>query len=150
MSDTPRTDALGSSLAKITNLPAYGPVFDFARELERELAETKDQLTDWRVAGMKIGAKLLSAGSKKDGIVDGVADLIEQRDALLEALPIAMARAYASGYQRGHEETVEAIFSPIHYTDYKDFFVDDVRQMIIDGSQPEAAAAIALAKGGAQ
>lgn len=71
----------------------------------------------------------------------------KQRDALADALPLAMARAYDRGYQCGHEDTVESRFVIVHANDVLDYFADDVRQMLLDGSQPEAQKALAATKG---
>ena len=77
-----------------------------------------------------------------------LAEVTKQRDALAEALPPAMARAYERGYQCGHEDTVESRFVIVHTNDALDYFADDVRQMLLDGSQPEAQKALAATKGG--
>jgi hypothetical protein len=77
-----------------------------------------------------------------------ILELTKQRDALAEALPLAMARAYERGYQHGHEDTVESKFVIVHANDALDYFADDVRQMLLDGSQPEAQKALAAVKGG--
>lgn len=66
----------------------------------------------------------------------------EQIDRLAEALETAMARAYAAGYQQGHEDTVESQFTIVHHSEAKDYFTDNVRQMVIDGSQPEVTEAL--------
>ena len=77
-----------------------------------------------------------------------LAEVTKQRDAFAEALPLAMARAYERGYQHGHEDTVESKFVIVHANDALDYFSDDVRQMLLDGSQPEAQKALAATKGG--
>jgi len=77
-----------------------------------------------------------------------LAEVTKQRDALSEALPLAMARAINRGYQFGHEDTVESTFVIVNAKEALDYFADDVWQMLLDGSQPEAQKALAAVKGG--
>lgn len=49
-------------------------------------AQNTEERDDWKKAGMRIGYKLVAAGCKSDGIVDGVKEIIEQRDRVAEAL----------------------------------------------------------------
>jgi hypothetical protein len=75
-------------------------------------------------------------------------DARKQRDMLAEAMIPAMTRAYARGYNHGHEDTVESTFMIARANDELEVFADDIRQMLLDGSQPEAQAALAAVKGG--
>jgi hypothetical protein len=77
-----------------------------------------------------------------------LANMTKQRDALAEALPLAMARSINRGYQFGHEDTVESTFVIVNAKEALDYFADDVWQMLLDGSQPEAQKALAATKGG--
>jgi hypothetical protein len=72
----------------------------------------------------------------------------EQRDRLAEAMIPAMTRAYTRGYNHGHADTVESAFMIVHANDELEVFADDILQMLLDGSQPEAQSALAAAKGG--
>lgn len=86
-----------------------------------------------------------------DHLIDTRAQLAEatkQRDVLVETLKIAMARAYARGYQHGHDDSVESSFINVKEQDAPEYFSEDVTQMLLDGGQPEAAAALAAVKGG--
>lgn len=155
MSNTPRTseewrriqrlpDGRYSSQVTYEDL-AHG-MCNFAKQLERELAEARSMTEgQWL---LKVAARLVTAGCKSDGIVDAMDELIQQRDTLAEAMIPAMARAYARGYNHGHEDTVESTFMTIHASDELTFFADDIRQMLLDGSHPEAQAALAAVKGG--
>ena len=156
MSDTPRTDeaeyyysnhdsCAGESLYRVIDdkdvtwddqYSGFSVTSKFARQLERELAEARDQL-----AG---AGKLMKAC---DVLVRDLAEVREQRDRLAEAMIPAMTRAYARGYNHGHEDTVESTFMTTHASDELTFFADDIRQMLLDGSQPEAQAALAAVKG---
>jgi hypothetical protein len=76
-----------------------------------------------------------------------LAEARKERDMLAKAMIPAMTRAYARGYNHGHEDTVESTFMTTHASDELTFFADDIRQMLLDGSQPEAQAALAAVKG---
>jgi len=73
--------------------------------------------------------------------------LERENAALRGALEVSLCRAYTAGYQHGYNDTVESQFSTIHHTDTKDYFADNVRQMMFDGSQPELSALLAATKG---
>jgi hypothetical protein len=133
-------------------------------KLERELTEAKETIA---MLEIRHGATMLCHQAQMDEITKQrdhykkacdqysedemlckLAEVTKQRDALAEALPLAMARAYERGYQCGHEDTVESRFVIVHANDAIDYFADDVRQMLLDGSQPEAQKALAAMKGG--
>lgn len=92
-------------------------------------------------------AAMQSGGSPDQRTAEANARLIAAAPELLDALEVSMARAYAAGYQHGHEDTVEGQFALVHHVDHPSHFADDVRQMMIDGSLPEASAAIAKTTG---
>lgn len=75
-------------------------------------------------------------------------EVAKHRDELANVLRIAMARAYARGYQHGHDDSVESSFINVKEQDAPEYFAEDVTQMLLDGGQPEAAAALAAVKGG--
>ena len=130
--------------------------------LTRELADMtkqRDELQEWKDSAMQVESsweaqsvgKLLgfAIGSAiHPQIEPAIREIIKQRDALAEALPLAMARAFNRGYQFGHEDTVESTFVIVNAKEALDYFADDVRQMLLDGSQPEAQKALAAVKGG--
>ena len=68
------------------------------------------------------------------------------RAALMEALETSLTRAYTAGHQRGHEDTVEGIFTAVWREDATTYLAEDVRLMLSDGSLPEAEAALAAAR----
>lgn len=88
-----------------------------------------------------------SAGSPPRDEAEANARLIAAAPELLAALEVSMARAYAAGYQHGHDDTVDGQFTVVLHVDHPSHFADDVRQMIIDGSLPEASIAISKATG---
>jgi hypothetical protein len=130
-------------------------------KLLRELADMtkqRDELQEWKDSAMQVElswdaqsvGKLIgfAIGSAIHSQIEpAIREIIKQRDALTEALPLAMARAYERGYQHGHEDTVESKFVIVHANYALDYFADDVRQMLLDGSQPEAQKALAATKG---
>lgn len=65
---------------------------------------------------------------------------IDAYNEMSDVLKAAMCRAYAAGYMHGHEATVGGEFIPIHPADVKDYFAENVKQMVADGSQPEVSA----------
>lgn len=130
--------------------------------IERQLAEAHEEIARLNKSLSNASAIYDAACEQRDHYIaesnrlaeelkqERGASFRDQRDRLAEALPVAMARAYASGYQHGHEDTVETQFIPVHHTETKDYFADNIRQMMIDGSQPEATEALAAVKGGPQ
>ena len=96
----------------------------------------------------------LATGDLSTGTNDGcdikkqLDEVTKQRDVLAETLKVAMARAYARGYQHGHDDSVESSFINVKEQDAPEYFAEDVTQMLLDGGQPEAAAALAAVKGG--
>lgn len=78
------------------------------------------------------------------------ADLITAAPDLLEAFEASLARAYAAGHQRGHEDTVEGIFTEVWREDASTYFADDIREMMSNNCLPEAKAAIDKATGAAR
>jgi hypothetical protein len=151
MSDTP-TPRTAAIIAKHDHILQYTDLLNYCKDmtvnseqLERELAEAMDDA--------KTHKQMLQNLSKTHALERAELDrsfqfLTKQRDALAEALPIAMARAYERGYQCGHEDTVESRFVIVHANDALDYFADDIRQMLLDGSQPEAQKALTATKGG--
>ena len=133
---TPETDA---EHARKMGPAALFERMEHARRLERERDEARSDADRF----IERCNELLS---QRDMAHAANNEAREPRDRLAEALPIAMARAYAGGYQHGYEDTVEAQFIPVHHTDTKDYFAENVAQMLIDGSQPEAASALAAVK----
>lgn len=134
-----------------------------AQKLERELAQSKEanaglmracDKLERELAEAKAELKKYTADSGDDSLYNvrrlrkELAEVTKQRDALAEALPLAMARAFNRGYQFGHEDTVESTFVIVNAKEALDYFADDVRQMLLDGSQPEAQKALAATKGG--
>lgn len=115
-------------------------------ELKAQLAEVtrqRDELRRHLDAATNIARdRQLAAISAEDALEK----ITAQRDALAEALEVAMARAYAAGYQHGHDDSVEARFIIVDQAEAKEHFAEDVKQMLLDGSQPEAAAALAAIK----
>jgi hypothetical protein len=110
--------------------------------LQRELAEARELFS-------KSLKERESTEKEVDAMLERVIAAEKQRDALAEAMIPAMTRAYARGYNHGHEDTVESTFMTTHASDELTFFADDIRQMLLDGSQPEAQAALAARKEGA-
>jgi hypothetical protein len=80
-------------------------------------------------------------------LTEADAHLIAAAPDLLDSFEISLARAYAAGHQRGHEDTVEGIFTEAWREDTSTYFAADIREMMADGSLPEAQAAIAKATG---
>jgi hypothetical protein len=135
MSDTPRTKAA----SRMAFSGEYMVEIEEAQKLERELADMTKQRDHYKAACDQYS---------EDEMLCKLHEATKQRDALADALPLAMARAYERGYQCGHEDTVESRFVIVHANDALDYFADDVRQMLLDGSQPEAQKALAATKGG--
>lgn len=75
---TPRAEALEATplFSGRPRSPECAEALLELRKAERELAEANEKLADWRGAGMKIGVLLVTSGSKSDGIVDGVRELL--------------------------------------------------------------------------
>jgi exonuclease VII large subunit len=124
------------------------------RQLERELADmTKqrdalaDALEKAKIAEMQLENADINLEQCRLNFVGRIKKLEQERDTLAEAMIPAMTRAYARGYNHGHEDTVESTFMTTHASDELTFFADDIRQMLLDGSQPEAQAALAAMKG---
>lgn len=46
-----------------------------------------------------------------------------------------MVRIYNQGYHAGHEDTVEACFTPIHHTDMGTYHADVVGEIIMENSK---------------
>jgi seryl-tRNA synthetase len=147
MSDTPRTDKeiVGELLVFAS----------FARKLERELTavtEERDELkSKYRThhdEAERITNEIRRVSSVSRKLKQELATVAEQRDRLAEAMIPAMTRAYTRGYNHGHADTVESAFMLVHANDELEVFADDVLQMLLDGSQPEAQSALAAVKGG--
>jgi len=64
MSDTPRTDAAEHNMGSIVE-PHYVVDIDFAQQLERELAEAKEQLRLCNVDQLTTAAELADAVAKE-------------------------------------------------------------------------------------
>jgi hypothetical protein len=158
MSNTPRTDAAAMPIDRIDTIasrPCNVVHEDVCRQLERELAEVNEKLRQHASMLKSSDAhnndmfcKLEKERELHSETKSELADMTKQRDALAEALPLAMARAFNRGYQFGHEDTVESTFVIVNAKEALDYFADDVRQMLLDGSQPEAQKALAAVKGG--
>lgn len=72
---------------------------EYARDMvmvsSRNTAVT-EQLKDWKGSGFKIAHILINAECKSDGIIDGVNELIEQRDRLKSFLAIMISESQKS------------------------------------------------------
>lgn len=75
-----------------------------------------------------------------------VATLTRQRDGLVEALEITAIKAYNIGTLRGHTDTVDGCFVCVLPQDLATYNEDVVKEMLTDGSLPEAKAALEAAK----
>ena len=49
-----------------------------------------------------------------------------------------MVRLYNQGYHAGHEDTVEACFTPIHHTDMDTYHSDVVAEILQENADVEA------------
>jgi DNA repair exonuclease SbcCD ATPase subunit len=141
MSNTPETDANQIFLGFNPDEGDYFVPATVARKLEQqrdslaeELNELKEEYGTW--------------WAQKRIAIDELKDVTEQRDRLAEAMIPAMTRAYTRGYNHGHADTVESAFMIVHANDELEVFADDILQMLLDGSQPEAQSALAAVKGG--
>lgn len=92
--------------------------------------------------------QLLKCSNSECDIKKQLDEVTKQRNELANVLRVAMARAYARGYQHGHEDTVDSSFMIVKQQNVVEVFSNDVTQMLLDGGQPEAAAALAAVKGG--
>jgi len=128
-------------MSETTDTQYYTPpevLCEMCEQLQRELSVAREEIDMLQI---RHGATMLYHRAQVD-------ELTAQRDNLAEAMIPAMTRAYARGYNHGHEDTVESTFMTTHASDELTFFADDIRKMLIDGSQPEAQAALAAVKGG--
>lgn len=80
-------------------------------------------------------------------LTEANARLIAAGPDLLDAFERSLIRAYAAGHQRGHEDTAEGVFVEVCREDISTYFADDIREMLADGSLPEAKLAIDKATG---
>jgi hypothetical protein len=104
----------------------------------------------WRGRAVNRFSAAISGYTSQGGTEDEAlanARLIEASPDLLDSFEISLARAYAAGHQRGHEDTVEGIFTEVWREDTSTYFAADIREMMADGSLPEAQTAIAKATG---
>jgi hypothetical protein len=64
--------------------------------------------------------------------------VIEPLEAHARWLESLMVRLYNQGYHAGHEDTVEACFTPIHHTDMDTYHSDVVAEILQENADVEA------------
>lgn len=62
--------------------------------------------------------------------------IIEPLEAHARWLESLMVRLYNQGYHAGHEDTVEACFTPIHHTDMDTYHADVVAEILQENAEP--------------
>ena len=63
--------------------------------------------------------------------------IIEPLEVHARWLESLMVRLYNQGYHAGHEDTVEACFTPIHHTDMDIYHADVVAEILQENSQAD-------------